>query len=112
MMRQLGIKTTELDVEKVVVFKADGSQLVVKPASVQVIEMQGQKQLQVSGEFADGAGEARAEGAGEGEGSAADADADAKIVAEQAKVPLEKARLALEASGGDIAEAIMLLEND
>ena len=104
MMRQMGIKTTEIDAEKVVVFKADGSQLVVSPASVQLIEMQGTKQLQVAGSFSDG------ESSGKSNDEST-ADDDAKMVAQQASVSLEKAKEALAKSNGDIAEAIMLLEN-
>lgn len=108
MMRQMGIKTTEIETEKVVVFKSDGSQLVVQPASVQLIEMQGTKQLQVAGNFSEG----EASESDGGRKSNDDADGDAKMVAQQASVSLEKAREALQKSNGDIAEAIMLLEKD
>jgi nascent polypeptide-associated complex subunit alpha len=98
----MGIKTTELEVERVVVEKKDGTSLVVSPATVSMIEFQGQKTLQVAGEFSE---EASAGEAGSG-------DDDAKMVAEQSGVSIEQAQAALEEAGGDIAQAILKLKKD
>ncbi len=104
MMRQMGIKNTELEAERVIVEKKDGTKIVVSPATVSLIEFQGQKTLQVAGEFSE-------EGAGEGS-SVVSGNDDAKMVAEQAGVSLEQAAAALEAAGGDIAQAILGLKKE
>jgi len=100
MMRQMGINQTPVNAARVIIEKNDGSKLVVDPAQVVMIEMRGQKSLQVSGEFNEQAA-----------GESAETQDDAALVAEQAGVSREKAVEALKKADGDIAEAIMLLEN-
>ncbi len=96
MMKQMGIKQDELEVERVV-FECIGKRVVVEPANVVKIVMQGQESWQVTGEARE---EAREAGI---------SDADVMMVAEKAGVSKEDARKALEESNGDIAEAIMAL---
>ena len=55
-MKQMGIKNEPVDALKVVVYKADGAQMLVEPAQVILVEMQGQKSLQVSGTFTESSG--------------------------------------------------------
>lgn len=109
LMRQMGIKTVEVPASKVVVFKEDGTQLTIEPASVSIIEMQGQKQLQVAGEFHEGGSAATG---GKESPDSPDSPDDVKIVMEQSHATREAAEAALKRSNGDIAEAIMLLENE
>lgn len=96
MMQQMGIKTTPIDATEVVIRKKDGSELVISAPQITQIEMQGQKSLQVSGNFSERAG-----------GPSED---DIKLVMEQAKCSREKALAALREAKGDIAEAILKLQ--
>lgn len=99
-MAQMGIKSEELDVSKVTIEKADGSKIVVEPASVTKIIMQGQATFQVAGvAVEEGPG---AEGAGE--------KSDADLVAEQTGVSRDEAEKALKDADGDIAQAILHIE--
>jgi nascent polypeptide-associated complex subunit alpha len=51
MMKQMGIKQEEIDASKVIIEKADGSgKIVIEPANVQKIVMQGQESWQVTGQ--------------------------------------------------------------
>lgn len=93
MMKQMGIKQEEIDVVRVVIEKADGK-IIIEPANVQKIIMQGNESWQITGE------------AREENGVSED---DVKMVAEKTGKSLDEAREALEKSEGDIAEAIMEL---
>jgi len=93
MMRQMGIKSEEINAKSVVIETDSGKMIVDNPQVVQ-ITMQGQKSLQITGEI-------RVE-----EGSS---EEDVKMVVEQAGCSDEEAKAALEKSGGDIAEAIVSL---
>lgn len=96
MMKQMGINQEDLDAAKVTIEKTDGSKLVIEPAEVQKITMQGQTSYQVIGEAKEEAGEAFTED-------------DVKLVAEKTSHSLEEAKSALSETNGDIAEAIMKL---
>ncbi|MBI4360365.1 hypothetical protein HY572_01180 [Candidatus Micrarchaeota archaeon] len=98
MMKQLGIKNEEIEAERVIVEKSDGSKLVVEPAQVMLIDMKGQKSLQVSGEFQ------------EEKGSQTQTDAD--LVMQETGCTKEEAENALKESGGDLAEAILKLKKE
>lgn len=98
----MGIKTTEIEAKKVIVETA-GGKIVVEQPSVTVIEMQGQKTLQVSGKFVEESGEGES-------GSASDEDNDVKIIMAQTGASEQAARDALRESGGDIAQAILKLK--
>lgn len=97
MMRQMGINQEDLDVNKVIIEKSDGSKIIVEPASVQKITMQGQTSFQVAGDTREEPVEAFSQ-------------EDIELVAEKTSCSLEEARSALEKTGGDIAEAIMKLK--
>ncbi len=47
LMKQMGIKNEEIEAERVIIEKADGSKIIVESPSVQAIEMQGQKSFQI-----------------------------------------------------------------
>ena len=93
MMQQLGIRTQDIDASEVVVKKRDGSELVVSSPQVVLMDIQGQRMLQVSGEISEREG--------------GPSDEDVKLVMQQAGCSREKAIAALKASRGDIADAIM-----
>ncbi len=88
----------ELPAEEVVI-KLKGSSLVIKNPQVMKIDIMGHESYQVIGT----AQEVKEEGIKE---------EDARMVSEQAGVGLEEARKALEASDGDIAEAILSLKKE
>lgn len=96
MMRQMGIKQEEIEVERVI-FEGSEKRIIIEPANVQKISMQGQESWQVTGEARE---EAKETGI---------AEADIALVAEKANVSKDKAREALEKSNGDIAAAIVAL---
>ncbi len=91
MMKQLGIKSEEIDAKRVI-FELENGKLVIDNPQVSAIDMQGQKTYTVMGE-------AKEESGGVPE-------ADVKMVAEQASVSEEEAKTALEEADGDIAAAI------
>lgn len=100
MMKQLGIKNEDIAAQRVIVEKADGSKLVVEPAQVILIDMKGQKSLQVSGSFQEEAGGQEA------------GQSDADLVIEATGCSKEEAEATLQETGGDLAEAILKLKKD
>lgn len=96
MMKQMGIKNEEIEALRVII-ECDDKNIVIEPASVQKIIMQGQQTFQVAGEMRE---ESKAEGI---------KDEDARLVAEKTGKSEKEARFALEKTKGDIAEAIMQL---
>ena len=94
LMRQLGIKTEDLKAKRVI-FEMDGKKLILENPAVTCIAMQGQKIYNVIGEPKE---------------ESQIPDADIIMVAEQANVPKEKAKKALEENEGDIAKAILALK--
>ena len=100
-MKQMGIKNETVDAVRVIVEKADGTKTVVEPAQVILVEMQGQKSLQVSGTFT------------ETSGSAADAlPDDVQLIMDETGCTQEDAQKALDEAKGDLAEAILKLKKD
>ena len=97
MMKQMGIKSDELEATKVTIELKDGGRLVVFEPSVVQIDMQGQKSFQISGKVHE------EQEAGED---------DIKMVMEAAGVSREEAQNALRETGGDIAEAIIRLKGE
>ncbi|MGQ4556250.1 nascent polypeptide-associated complex protein [Halobellus sp. GM3] len=120
MMKQMGIDVTELDAEEVVIRTAD-EELVFSGAQVTRMDAQGQQTYQIVGDpetrergaaaLTDDAGEAD-DGDESGDESEAGGipDDDVAIVAEQAGVDADTARESLEATDGDLAEAIARLQ--
>ena len=99
MMKQMGMDMEELDAVEVVIKQPDGKQLVIKNPQVQRMKVPGQ------GESYQVMGTAHASDA-----APEISEDDVNLVSEQAKVPKEKAKEALEKNSGDIAKAILSLE--
>ncbi len=93
MMKQLGMEMEELAAREVVI-KLEDREIVIENPSVSVVKAMGQKTYQITGEERE---------------VTSIPEEDVKLVAEQAGVSLEEAREALEKTGGDLAEAIVLL---
>ncbi len=99
MMKQLGIQNEEIATARVIVEKADGSRLIVEPAQVVMIKMQGQKSLQVSGDIREEAGSGEQE-------------TDADLVVKETGCSKEEAEAALKETDGDLAEAILKIKGE
>jgi len=97
MMRQMGMKTVNIDANEVIIKLNSGGELVIANPSVQKIAMGGQESLQITGEIVERSAQAEI------------SEDDVAIVAEKAGVSEKEARDALEEAKGDIAEAIMHL---
>jgi nascent polypeptide-associated complex subunit alpha len=95
MMRQMGISQEEITARKVII-ETDEGNLIVDNPNVVKITMQGSSSFQISGEM-------RME--------TAIRNADVRMVAEQAGVSEAIALQALKDANGDIASAIMALQN-
>lgn len=96
-MKRLGIKQEEIDAELVIIKRA-GRDLVIKNPQVSKINMMGQETIQVIGEIT------------EAEESEIGED-DILTVMAQTSCTREEARDALEESSGNLAEAILKLQN-
>lgn len=94
-MRQMGIKQESLEVSRVIIEKSDGGKIIIDPANVEKISMNGQDSWQVSGKSQEEAGGISEE--------------DILLVMEKSGASKEEVSQALEQSNGDIAEAISLL---
>ena len=98
MMKQMGIKQEEIESLRVIIEKAD-SRIIIEPANVQKIIMQGQASWQITGEARE---ETKEEGISE---------EDIAMVMEKTGKSEDEARKALEECGGDLAEAIVKLSS-
>lgn len=93
LMKQMGIKSEEIEATKVVIETGESS-IVIENPQVTQITMQGQKSFQI-------AGEVRVEQKASGE--------DIKLIMEKTGCSEAAAKEALEKAGGDIAQAILSL---
>lgn len=98
MMKQMGVEMEELSDVQEVVIRLPDKELVIPDAQVQVTEMKGQRTYQVMGE------------AQERELGPGISDEDIEMVMDQTDVDRETAAEALETTEGDIAQAIVNLE--
>jgi len=96
LMKQMGIKQEEIDAERVII-EGKERKIIIEPASVQKIVMQGQESWQI-------VGESREESPKEGI-----SQDDISMVMEKTGVSEKEAKKALEECHGDIAEAIVKL---
>jgi nascent polypeptide-associated complex subunit alpha len=94
MMKQMGIKQEEIESERVIIEKTDGNKIVIEPANVQKMTMQGQESWQITGTVREEAGGIREE--------------DVKLVMDKTGKSEKEVRKVLEETG-DIAEAIVQL---
>jgi nascent polypeptide-associated complex subunit alpha len=97
MMKKLGMQVEQIEDVQSIVIKTPKGNWVFGAAEVTAMTMQGSTSYQITGQ-------ARFE-----EAAAVIPDEDVTMVAAQANVSAEKAREALVATKGDIAEAIMRL---
>lgn len=93
-MKQMGIDQEEIDALRVTIEKNDGSKIIIEPASVSKISMQGQETFQVAGEIREEEPESFSD--------------DIETIMEKTGASKEEAIKALEETG-DLAEAIMKL---
>ena len=94
MMKQMGIKQEEVEADRVIIEKSDGNKIVIEPANVQKMIMQGQESWQITGTAKEEAGGIREE--------------DVKLVMEKTGKSDKEVREVLE-ENNDIAEAIVNL---
>ena len=99
MMKQMGMSQEDLNVSEVII-KTDKGDLIFKNPSVQKIKMQGNENFQLSGEYT----------MNESVAQISISDDDVETVCSQVNVSKDKARLALTESKGDIAQAIVNLQ--
>jgi nascent polypeptide-associated complex subunit alpha len=97
-MRQLGVKTTDLEGVKEVVIKLEDKEIVIPNAQVVLTEMSGQRSYQVVGQEV------------ERKLEAAPSEDDVTLVMEQTGAARELAVQTLKETNGDIAEAILKLK--
>ena len=98
--RQMGIKQVDIPAQEVLIKTKDKTIIISNP-SVQKVNMMGQETFQISGEIEEQEIETTPEISEE----------DVKTVMEQAKVNEKTARKAIEEADGDLAEAILNLNN-
>ena len=101
MMRQMGMDMNEVDATEVVIKTASGD-IIVKNPQVMRMKMRGQETFQISGDVAEAGGTAEVEVS----------EDDVNMVMEQTGVSREKAEEALKSAGGDLAKAILELEEE
>jgi nascent polypeptide-associated complex subunit alpha len=94
-MKQMGIKTEEIEASEVII-KGASKSIVIRSPSVIKTDMKGQVMFQITGNISE----------------MSYSEEDIKMVSEQASISREKAIEALEKSKGDIAEAIMIIKSE
>ena len=99
-MKKLGIKQEEIDAELVIIKTAD-KDLIIKNPQVSRVNMMGQETIQVIGDITE---------VDKNESIEIDED-DIETVIEQTSCTKEEAIDALEQSNGNLAEAILKLQN-
>ncbi len=103
MMQRMGMNMGEMPDVQEVIFRTSDKEILVENAQVAVLEMQGQKIFQVTGQVSE-------RGLNKQEAMLVIAEEDAQLVADQTGKSVEEAKRALEESGGDLAKAILLLQ--
>ena len=100
MMARMGMQVQQVDDVTRVVIETASKKIIIDEPEVSIVSVQGQKVYQVGG------GRSREEGTI----PVTSAQDDAKLVASQAGVSVEEAATALRQTGGDLAQAILLLK--
>lgn len=95
-MQRMGLNTSEIDAEEVIIIKKDGKQLKIKNPSILKINIQGQSIFQISGV----------------EEEINYSEEDVQMIIEQCNVSRDEAIKALKETKGDLAEAILKLKKD
>jgi nascent polypeptide-associated complex subunit alpha len=113
MMKQMGMNMNELGDIKRVILQGDTKEIVIEGPQVTSINVQGTKMYQVAGgketERKPQTG-AAAEAAPAEEEKLVIPEEDILLVAQQANVSVDRARIALEENDGDLAQAIIKLQ--
>lgn len=99
LMQRMGLSMTPIEANEVII-KARDKEIVIENPEVTVLEVQGQKIFQVAGGKITERSVVK---------KVQILEEDVLLVAQQANVSLEEARAALEQTGGDLAQAILLL---
>ncbi|MEM3401935.1 MAG: nascent polypeptide-associated complex protein [Candidatus Hadarchaeales archaeon] len=97
-MRQMGIKTRELEGVKEVLIRMEGKEISIQDPQVTLTEMAGQRSYQVTGREVERSLQMQP------------SEEDIKLVMEQTGATKEAAVKAISEANGDLAEAIMLLK--
>ncbi len=95
MMKQMGVKQEKIDSYEVII-KTKDKNFVIKNPEVMKVNMMGQESLQITGDIEEESGIT---------------EEDVNTVAEQANVGKEEARRCIEKNKGDLAAAIIELQN-
>ena|SRR3989338_3692690 len=102
MMKQMGMDMQEIPATEVIIKKPEGGTIVIRNPQVQKMKVPGQgESFQIIGNSSE---------SDESPAAAEISEDDINLVSEQAKVPSEIAKEALEEAGGDIAKAILTLQ--
>lgn len=101
MMKQMGIQQVDIDATRVIIECPD-KRIVIETPQVAKVNMMGQQTWQVIGPAREEALDTTPE----------ITDEDVRTVMEQAGVSEKEARAAIEAAGGDLAEAILKLQGE
>ncbi len=102
MMRQMGIKNENIEADEVIIRCADKEIIISNPA-VQKVNMMGQDSYQISGEISE---------RNIDEDAPKFTDDDIQMVMDQTNCSKDEAEDALKETGGDIAEAILILTKE
>ncbi|MEK6868060.1 MAG: nascent polypeptide-associated complex protein [Nanoarchaeota archaeon] len=100
-MKKMGIEETEVPNVQEVIIRCSDKEIVIQPASVSKVSGMGNLNWQVQGTAKERALETKA----------SISEEDVQTVMEQAGVDEDTARKAIETAGGDLAAAIMNLED-
>lgn len=98
MMAKMGMKSSEIDAERVVIYCTD-REIVIEQPQVTQIEMQGNTSFQIAGEVSEREAEVKFE----------ISEDDIKLVMEKTGADRERAETALKDAKGDLAAAIVEL---
>ncbi len=101
MLRQMGVKTEDLDAQKVSISLNDGSTIEITSPSITKIDFKGQVSFQISGNVAKSQAQIQN-----------DDSEDVKLIMMQTNSTEKVARQALEESNGDLAAAILKLKKE
>ena len=108
MMKQLGMKSEEIDADKVIIEKSDNAgRIIIENPQVTKINMAGQENFQISGDVREETGEESKETEEENQ---EDLEQDIQTIMEKTgKTDKEEVALCLEKNNGDIAKTILEL---
>jgi nascent polypeptide-associated complex subunit alpha len=109
MMQRMGMNMDSVPDVQQVIIRTAGKDIVIDEPEVAILQVQGQKMYQViGGQVSEQAPSARVGASAPAKSSFS--EEDVQLVADQTGKSLDKAREALEESGGDLAKAILLLQ--